>query len=138
MEKLSVGAKMSDFVVADSEGRIMIPEKIRELLDIREGTCVLVANLAMCEVLFPIASPNAKLARLRADINDQPSSLARLSNAVAEANVNIQTVSMPPGIRGASSLIAILDFSRNNLDFNQLSEKLQNLGVFLKAGIKPI
>ncbi len=75
----------------DSKGRILVPSHIRDILDAKEGTeLLLVSDMEKSQVrMIPLSKE--KTAALRLLIKDTPGSLARIASMLAEKHVNIIT-----------------------------------------------
>lgn len=131
-------ARVYDYVVMDSKGRVLIPSRIRQLLNLREGMVFLVeADVERSEVrLIPLASgPN--IYRVIVKMADQIGALASILNAVAKNGIDILMSRSRTIRRGETAeWEAVLDFSSANVGPGEFAEELRSIPTVLKVEVE--
>ena len=103
--------KNFNVVRVDSKGRIIVPFHIREYLNLKEGTELIVSNNGKKEIrIFPL---NSSTANVYITFNDSPGSLAQLLGVISKHKVDILMSMSKTVIKGKTAeWMAIIDTTK--------------------------
>ncbi|MDP8002754.1 MAG: AbrB/MazE/SpoVT family DNA-binding domain-containing protein [Caldisphaera sp.] len=131
--------RISGLVKVDSKGRITIPQTMRENLGIEPG--MLVALLADSDkkeiIISPILSENAKVLELNVDMRDQPGSLAKVIDKMAEYKIDIianRCTSITRKEEGECTFI--VDVSQSSIDAEKLKTILEAIDIVTQVRVR--
>ena len=122
--------KIAEIVRVDSKGRITIPMVVREALDIVEGmNLILVADTEKREIIVsPLRSDTQNLYELYLEIKDVPGALAKVSEKLAENNIDQITTQCTVLKRGElAECVIVVDMSKAKMDAETLRHQLMEL-----------
>jgi AbrB family looped-hinge helix DNA binding protein len=122
--------KIAEIVRVDSKGRITIPMVVREALDIVEGmNLILVADTEKREIVVsPLPSETTSLYELYLEIKDVPGALAKVSEKIAEHNIDQITTQCTVLKRGElAECVIVIDMSKAKVDIESLRHELIEL-----------
>jgi len=121
------GTKEQEIVRVDSKGRITIPARMREELELQEGTYAVVRfdreSKQINVSLF--AGAKAKLVELKLKMSDRPGALARAARTLSELNLDLMTSSSRTIKKGdLAEWIVIADISQSNKSLEEIKSKI--------------
>lgn len=119
-----------ELVIIDSRGRIVIPSRIRKILNISEGMyMMLIADPEKREVrITPLAEAYAKIYRIKIMMSDQPGVLAKVASLLADEGVDLfmsESRTIKRGVLAEWHVVA--DLSRCRDDVDKLIDKVRKL-----------
>ncbi len=131
--------RLTSLAKVDSKGRITIPQTMREALDVEPGMIVvLIADLDKREItISPVQVSLKNVYELDVELVDKPGALARLTQKLAELDIDIIATRCASIARGESgSCTLVLDLSRSGIDPEMLRRSIEELDVVMLAKIK--
>ncbi len=131
--------RLTSLAKVDSKGRITIPQTMRDALDIEPGMAVvLIADLDRREItVSPVPVPLKEVYELEVELKDKPGALAKLTQKLAELNVDIIATRCASIARGESgSCTLVLDLSKSKTDPEKLRRSIEELDVVMLAKLK--
>jgi len=137
----TVSSGIYEFVIIDSKGRVMIPSRIRRLLNISDGMkMIMIADPDKREIrIVPLADLYAKIYRLKIGMKDRPGVLAEIASFLAEKNIDLLMTESRTIKRGeVAEWNVIADFSNCNLDIKDIISDLKKLGFIMKIEVKEL
>jgi AbrB family looped-hinge helix DNA binding protein len=119
-------------VKVDSNGRVTIPQTVRDALGITPGMyLVLIADVDKREiVLSPIAATAKNVVEINVEMEDKPGALAQVASALSDLNVDIivsRCASVARGRAGVCTIIA--DVTRSSKSLDEIRESLESVPV---------
>ncbi|MFB0560879.1 MAG: ACT domain-containing protein [Candidatus Lokiarchaeia archaeon] len=140
MDSHKNSARASQFTTMDSENRITLPEKLCEMLDIKEGTRFLViADKSKSKiVLYPIILGEEKFAELHMKLKNLPGVLGEVATELGKMKINIESTVVPPSFEEISDFYAIINCTECKIPIVEVEEKLRKLENTIEVEIIPI
>ncbi|MHA1361998.1 MAG: ACT domain-containing protein [Candidatus Freyarchaeota archaeon] len=140
MDKHKIPSQASQFTTMDSENRITLPQKICEMLDIKEGTRFLViADKSKSKIiLYPVVLGEEKFAELYMKLRDRPGVLGEVATELGKMNINIESTVVPPSVEKVSEFYAIINCTECSLPIVDVEERLKKLENTIEVEIIPI
>lgn len=122
---------ISQVVSVDDMLAVKLPESVCKALEITPGTkLLLTANPDMGEITMSMASrPGALLAEARVIIDNHPGAMAKITEKIAEENVNIVMFLMPASTKETINGVMLLDLSGSKKTLKDLEGVLSKLEV---------
>lgn len=121
-----------EFAIMDSKGRILIPSRIRSLLNLREGMkFMLIADAEHNELrLIPVVEEHARIYKLRVKMRDTIGALFRVLQVIVSSNVDLLlTQSRTIRRREVAEWVAIVDLSQSKYSIEELAGMLKGLDI---------
>ncbi len=130
----------AQFTTMDSKNRILLPEKICEMLNIKEGTKFLVvADKSKSKiVLYPIIIGEDKFAELYMKLRDIPGVLGKVATELGKMSINIESSIVTPSVEKISDFFAIINCRSCKLSLAEVEEKLKKLENTIEVEIIPV
>ncbi len=140
MEGSKNSSRASQFTTMDSENRIILPKKICEILDIKEGTrfLVIVDKSKSKIILYPIILGEEKFAELYMKLRNLPGVLGEVATELGKMNINIESTVVPPSFEEISDFHAIINLTECKFPIVEVEEKLRKLESTIEVEIIPI
>lgn len=132
--------RASQFSTIDSEYRIKLPEKVCEMLDIKEGTrFLIIADKSKTKIiLYPIILGEEKFAELYMKLRNIPGVLGVVATELGKMNINIESTVVPPSFEEISDFYAIINFTECKTPIVEVEKKLRKLKNTIEVEIIPI
>lgn len=128
-----------EVVLMDSKGRVLIPSKIRSLLNIKEGMkFMIIADVERSEIrLVPLVEDASQVYRVRVIMKDEVGSLSSVINVIAKNNVDLLLTHSRTIRRGdTAEWIAVADFSQSIKKIEEIAEEIRSLGQVVDVEFK--
>ena len=140
MDKHKMPSQAAQLTTMDSENRITLPQKICEMLDIKEGTRFLViADKSKSKIiLYPVVLGEEKFAELYMKLRDRPGVLGEVATELGKMNINIESTVVPPSVEKVSEFYAIINCTECSLPIVEVEERLKKLENTIEVEIIPI
>jgi AbrB family looped-hinge helix DNA binding protein len=140
MERHKNSPQESQFTTINSKNRITLPQKICEMLNIKEGTRFLVIpDKSKSRItLYPIIQGKEKFAELHMKLKNIPGVLGKVATELGKMNINIESSIVPPSAENISAFYAVINFTQCKLTIVEAEEKLRKLENTIEAEIIPI
>jgi len=124
----------------DSKKRITLPEKVCEMLNIKEGAKFLVvADKSKSKImLYPIIMGEDKFAELYMKLRDIPGVLGKVATELGKMNINIESSIVTPSVEKISDFNAIINCKNCKLSLVEVEEKLKKLENTIEVEITPV
>ncbi len=131
--------RLTALVKVDSKGRITIPLSIRNALGIETGMMMLlIGDVDRREIIAtPITTKSESIYEIDVTLKDRPGALAAVADTLAKHGVDIvasKCTSIIRGEEGGCTIIA--DFSRSDVDHEEIRRKLEVLDVVFRVIIR--
>lgn len=136
-----MSSNIYEFVVIDSKGRVVIPSRIRKVLNISDGMkVIMIADPDKREIkIIPLVDLHAKIYRLRIEMVDKPGVLAKIASLLAENNIDLlMTESRTIKRREIAEWNIVADFSNCSLSIQGLINIIEKLDFVRKIDIREI
>ena len=132
---------MNSVIKLDTRGRLVIPNEFREALDLKQGDNVLLSLDSKTNTIniSPIYGENNYLVKMKLKFGDNPGSLAKIAEKLAELKVDLimtESKSYERGTKARWDIIA--DISESNLSIPEIKDELINTNFLEDASIKQI
>ncbi|MBS7251383.1 MAG: ACT domain-containing protein [Candidatus Freyarchaeota archaeon] len=130
----------AQFTTMDSKKRITLPEKVCEVLNIKEGARFLVvADKSKSKImLYPIIIGEDKFAELYMKLRDIPGVLGKVATELGKMNINIESSIITPSVEKISDFNAIINCKNCKLSLVEVEEKLKKLENTIEVEITPV
>ena len=89
----------------DSKGRVVIPQSIRDELNIKEGEKLIISSEKNSIIIEP--AHEKKLLHLEIGLSDEPGSLAKAASALAQLKVDLVSTSSRSSRRGELAIWSV-------------------------------
>jgi len=132
---------MNSVIKLDTRGRLVIPNEFREALDLKQGDNVLLSLDSKTNTIniSPVYGENNYLVKMKLKFGDNPGSLAKIAEKLAELKVDLimtESKSYERGTKARWDIIA--DISESNLSIPEIKDELINTNFLEDASIKQI
>ncbi|MHA1579475.1 MAG: ACT domain-containing protein [Candidatus Freyarchaeota archaeon] len=140
MDKRKILSQASQFATMDSENRITLPQRVCEMLDIKEGTRFLViADKSKSKImLYPVVLGEEKFAELYMKLRDRPGVLGEVATELGKMNINIESTVVLPSVEKVSEFYAIINCAECSLPIVDVEERLKKLENTIEVEIIPV
>ncbi|MEB3780572.1 MAG: ACT domain-containing protein [Desulfurococcales archaeon] len=131
--------RLTSLAKVDSKGRITIPQTIRETLDIEPGMFMaLIADLERREIIVtPIYTKGENIYEVEVTVVDKPGSLAKLTEVLAENNIDIIANRCASIMRREeASCTMIVDTSESGLTIDDLKRIINEIDIVTQVKVK--
>jgi AbrB family looped-hinge helix DNA binding protein len=128
-----------EVVLMDSKGRVLIPAKIRSLLNIREGMkFMVVGDVERNEIkLIPLVESTSLVYKVRIIMRDEIGALSSVINVIARNKIDLLLTHSRTIRRGdTAEWIAIVDFSQATKSVEEVVEEIRSLKQVVDVEIK--
>jgi AbrB family looped-hinge helix DNA binding protein len=132
---------MNSIIRLDTRGRLVIPNELREALNLKEGDEVIISLDRKTDTLTisPIYGEPKDLVRMEIEFGDTPGCLAKIAKKIADLNIDLimtESKSSQRGKRARWDIIA--DISKCSFTVNQIKQKLLQSGFVESMSIMKI
>ena len=110
----------------DSKGRVVIPQSIRDSLNLKEGEKLIVSSENNSITIEP--AHEKKLLRMEILLSDEPGSLAKAAFALAKINVDLVSTSSRSSRRGEQAIWSV-ECSPGSIGMGEIKSALKDAGA---------
>ncbi|MFA5108762.1 MAG: AbrB/MazE/SpoVT family DNA-binding domain-containing protein [Candidatus Micrarchaeia archaeon] len=110
----------------DEKGRVVIPQSIRDNLNIKPGEILIVSSLNNSIIIEP--AHEKKLLHLEIGLSDEPGSLAKAAFALAKINVDLVSTSSRSSRRGEIAIWSV-ECNAGKISVSQIKSALSSVGA---------
>ena len=107
----------------DSKGRVVIPQSIRDSLNIQTGEKLIISGENNSIIIEP--AHEKKLLHLQIGLSDQPGSLAKAASALAKINVDLVSTNSRSSNRGEKAVWSV-ECNPGKTNIAQIKKALEN------------
>ncbi|RLG61018.1 hypothetical protein DRN87_03270 [Candidatus Geothermarchaeota archaeon] len=136
-----MSSEIYEFVIVDSKGRIIIPSRIRRILNISDGMMMMmIADPDKREIkIIPLADLHARIYRLKIEMTDKPGVLAKVASLLAKNSIDLLMTESRTIKRGEiAQWNVIADFSSCKLNIKELVDMIEKLDFIRRIDIREI
>ena len=110
----------------DEKGRVVIPQSIRDNLNIKAGELLIVSSSNNSIIIEP--AHEKKLLHLEIGLSDEPGSLAKAATALAKINVDLVSTSSRSSRRGEIAIWSV-ECNSGKTNLSQIKSALSSVGA---------
>ena len=132
---------MNSITRLDTRGRLVIPNEIRETLNLKEGDEVLISLDIKTDTLTisPIYGEPKYLVKIEIEFGDTPGCLSKIAKKIADLNIDLIKTESKSSQRGKKARWDIIaDISKVTYSINEIKQKLLQSGFVESVSITKI
>jgi len=132
---------MNTIVKLDTRGRLVIPNKFRDILNLKEGDNVLLSLDSKINTitLSPVTTETKNLIKIEIEFGDTPGCLAKIADKIAKMRIDLIMTESKSSQRGKKARWDIVaDISRCQFSINEIKQELMQSGFLESMSINRI
>lgn len=132
---------MNEIIRIDTRGRLVIPNKFREKLNIKQGDEVIASLDSKTDTITinPTYGKPKDLVKINIEFGDTPGCLAKIAKQIANLKIDLIKTESKSSQRGKKARWDIIaDISKTKLSTKQIKQKITQSGVIENMSIQRI
>ena len=132
---------MNSIIKLDTRGRLVIPNEIREPLNLKEGDEVLISldNKTDTITITPVYGEPRDLIKMEIIFGDAPGCLAKIAQKIADLKIDLILTESKSSQRGKKARWNIIaDISKSNLSAKEIKQILLQSGFMESMSVTQI